>query len=185
MQVERDSKTTQSGTSRRSRQRQDHRGASSRVPAGSRAQKRPSGARESFRARRKSTTCCAKCSSSPPSPVWTCSGSSPRPPSRRISTRVAHQSRARRELPQPGLLLRRLSRLSRIVNVSNLEVDAKQDPSIASTILATAPPPPSCSSSGAAAPARPRPGAPGPHRAPRRREVIWVRGFLSNEERRL
>ncbi len=31
----------------------------------------------------------------------------------------------------------RLSRLSRIVNVSNLEVDAKQEPSIASTIRAT------------------------------------------------
>jgi len=47
----------------------------------------------------------------------------------------------------------RLSRLSRIVNVSNLEVDAKQEPSFASTITAkctattfvfieTAPPPP-------------------------------------------
>jgi type IV pilus assembly protein PilO len=57
----------------------------------------------------------------------------------------------------------RLSRLSRIVNVSNLEVDAKQEPSIASTIRAT------CTATtfvfieaAPSAPAVPgRPGAPG------------------------
>ncbi len=60
----------------------------------------------------------------------------------------------------------RLSRLSRIVNVSNLKVDAKQEPSIASTIKATctattfvfieSPPPPPPGAPGAPG----RPGAP-------------------------
>jgi type IV pilus assembly protein PilO len=59
----------------------------------------------------------------------------------------------------------RLSRLSRIMNVSNLEVDAKPDPSIASTIKAT------CTATTfvfieTAPPAPAAPGAPGAAPAP-------------------
>ncbi len=59
----------------------------------------------------------------------------------------------------------RLSRLSRIVNVSNLEVDAKQEPSIGSTIRAT------CTATTfvfieAASPAAAAPGRPGAPGAP-------------------
>jgi type IV pilus assembly protein PilO len=64
----------------------------------------------------------------------------------------------------------RLSRLSRIMNVSNLEVDAKKDPSIASTIKATctattfvfiesAPPAPAAPGAPRAAPAKAAPPA--------------------------
>jgi Tfp pilus assembly protein PilO len=64
----------------------------------------------------------------------------------------------------------RLSRLSRIVNVSNLEIDAKRDPSISSTITANCTattfvfiesPPPAPAPAAGAAPARPgaRPNA--------------------------
>jgi type IV pilus assembly protein PilO len=69
----------------------------------------------------------------------------------------------------------RLSRLSRIVNVSNLKVDAKQDPNIASTIKATCTattfvfiesPPPAPTVPGQPPGAAPRPGAP-PAAAPR------------------
>ncbi len=63
----------------------------------------------------------------------------------------------------------RLSRLSRIVNVSNLKVDAKKEPSIASTITATCTattfvfietPPPAPGAPGAPAGAAPAPAAP-------------------------
>ena len=69
----------------------------------------------------------------------------------------------------------RLSRLSRIVNVSNLKVDAKQDPNIGSTIKATCTattfvfiesPPPAPTVPGQPPGAAPRPGAP-PAAAPR------------------
>jgi Tfp pilus assembly protein PilO len=66
----------------------------------------------------------------------------------------------------------RLSRLSRIVNVSNLNVEAKKDPTIASTIRATctattfvfieAPPPPPPGAPGRPGAPPARPGAPPP-----------------------